>query len=211
MGWFKKVTRFVRRVSVPLGPLTITPLGPVPSAALQPKPLVALRREIPKSIDILTSAYTGTPPMSLAGDVLSFGKTILGSTINRLQATSPFGSTTGIPGKVAAAATAGALLVEGYRRLRRKPIPVGATTGEGVSGGRMMRGHIGRFSGQAIPRGTKERISRSGAIILSETHRARGLSGRDLKGFNKTIRLLRSVGMVPKKLHVRHGFHRRKK
>jgi len=70
----------------------------------------------------------------------------------------------------------------------------------GATSGGFGRQKVGRFSGQAIPRGTKEKISKSGAIILTEVHRAKGLSGRDLRGFNRTIGLLRRVGMVPKRL-----------
>lgn len=33
--------------------------------------------------------------------------------------------------------------------------------------------------------------------------RARGLTGADLRGFRRTISLLKSVGMVPKKLHIK--------
>lgn len=40
--------------------------------------------------------------------------------------------------------------------------------------------------------------------------RAKGLSGRDLKGFNKTISLLKKVGMSPKRLpHTRYHHRRR--
>lgn len=117
-------------------------------------------------------------------------------------------------GKIGAAVGAAGILLNTLRSkgtASSPPIATGATgaamAGPGSRTGRM---HIGRFSGQPIPRGTKERISRSGAVILGEVHRARGLTGRDLRGFSRTIRLLRSVGMVPKKLHIRHRVHHRK-
>lgn len=68
----------------------------------------------------------------------------------------------------------------------------------GMRGGKTK---VGRFSGSQIPRGTKEKISKTGAVILTETHRAKGLTGRDLRGFRRTVGLLRSVGMHPKRLH----------
>jgi hypothetical protein len=35
--------------------------------------------------------------------------------------------------------------------------------------------------------------------------RGRGLTAADLRGFRRTVSLLKSVGMVPRKLHVRGG------
>ncbi len=107
-------------------------------------------------------------------------------------------------GKVGAAVGAASLLSSALRRKGPGPGPVptgavGAVAGTAVGA----RALVGRFSGSPIPRGTKEKISRSGAIILTERHRGRGLTTRDLRGFRRTIGLLRSVGMVPKRLHVR--------
>jgi len=118
------------------------------------------------------------------------------------------------------------LISTGIQALGRRPGPMGlpppaAFTGAafqtgqfglplGVVGGR--RGRVGRFSGQAIPPGTKEKISRSGQIILSEVRRGRGLTARDLRGFRRTVNLIRSVGMRPKGLSGgRGGFKRRRK
>jgi len=78
----------------------------------------------------------------------------------------------------------------------------------GGMGRRMKRG---RLTGNPIPSGTKEKFSKSGQIILTETRRGRGLSGRDLKGFRRTIRLIRSVGMAPKGLGRRTSFGRKKR
>jgi hypothetical protein len=119
-------------------------------------------------------------------------------------------------------ATTGLSLLQqrGLPGMPRPPIPVGQafTGGPSPFGGAMgiaaqlggRRQAIGRFSRQAIPPGTKEKISRTGQIILTETHRAKGLTGRDLKGFRRTVRLIRSVGMTPKGLKGRGGFRRKK-
>jgi hypothetical protein len=103
--------------------------------------------------------------------------------------------------------------------MQRPPIPVGqAFTGGGAPGlpsfltGGMARGRrIGRLTGQPIPPGTREKVSRTGQVILTEVRRARGLTGGDLKGFRRTIRLIRSVGMTPKGLKGRGGFKARRK
>ncbi len=92
-----------------------------------------------------------------------------------------------------------------------RPPAMGFTGGMGmpqmfgaVAGG-MARTKRGRLSGNPIPRGTKEKISRSGQIILTEARRGRGLTSRDLRSFRRVVRLVRSVGMVPKGLHGRGG------
>lgn len=114
-------------------------------------------------------------------------------------------------------------LVNQFTQSRRGPspgMPMPAFTGGGafpafgavagaLPGGRRPR--IGKFSRQPIPPGTKEKFSKSGQIILTETHRAKGLSGRDLKGFRRTLRLIRSVGMHPKGLGSRRSPMRRRR
>jgi hypothetical protein len=160
--------------------------------------------------------------MSLFGKIGKFAQRAVGAVFPTgaigaaaLQSRS-LGSITSLSGlgKIGAAVGAAGILLNTLRSkgtASSPPIATGATGAMPGPGRGMGRGRIGRFSGQPIPRGTKERISRSGAVILSETHRARGLSGRDLRGFSRTIRLLRSVGMVPKRLHVRHRAVRHKR
>jgi hypothetical protein len=112
-------------------------------------------------------------------------------------------------GKIGAAVGAAGILINALRSKGTAAgagVPTGAIGAAGAAGfmvGRHRAG-IGRFSGNPIPRGTHERIGKGGNILLAERHRGRGLTTRDLRGFRRTIGLLRSVGMVPKRLHVRH-------
>jgi hypothetical protein len=116
-------------------------------------------------------------------------------------------------GKIGAAVGAAGILLNSLRSRGTgvsPAVPTGQTGAMAGPGSRTGRMHVGRFSGQAIPRGTHERIGKGGNILLAETHRGRGLTSRDLRGFRRTIGLLRSVGMVPKRLHVHHRRHSRK-
>lgn len=109
------------------------------------------------------------------------------------------------PGKVGLAVGGAAALLGALRKHGgAKGLIPGAVGPVGAMARGPGRPHLGRFSGQPIPRGTKERFSKTGAIILTESRRGHGLTTRDLRGFRRTIGLLRSVGMVPKRLHVRH-------
>jgi hypothetical protein len=148
---------------------------------------------------ILPAASAALPLLGTA-----FGGPGLGAALGGITGTGLLKTGLGIAG----GAALGRLLTPSTPRA---PIPVGTTGAYSMAAARGTgRGHIGRFSGQLIPRGTKERISsKTGAVILSEVHRGRGLTSHDLRGFRRTIGLLRSVGMVPKRLHVRH--HRTRK
>jgi hypothetical protein len=62
----------------------------------------------------------------------------------------------------------------------------------------------GRLTGNAIPAGFQERMSKNGQVYLAKQTRRRGISGRDLSAFRRVSRLL---------THIRPGaaFHRRRK
>lgn len=87
---------------------------------------------------------------------------------------------------------------------------IGGAVAGGVGGALAARAIIGKFSKQPIPRGTREKITKNGQIVLTERRRSRGLSGRDLRGFNRTIHLLRKVGMVPRRLSHARVSHKRR-
>jgi len=52
------------------------------------------------------------------------------------------------------------------------------------------RTKAGRLTGQQIPRGFVERMSKTGVVYLSKLGRRRGLSGRDLSNFRRVSRIL---------------------
>lgn len=86
----------------------------------------------------------------------------------------------------------------------------GAMLGFGPAGGRMpgapgqVRMKRGRLTGNAIPAGYQERMSKQGVIYLGKATRRRGISGRDLSAFRRVSRLL-SHYRAPS------TFHRRRK
>lgn len=60
----------------------------------------------------------------------------------------------------------------------------------GRPGARMKRG---RLTGNAIPAGFQERMSKNGVIYLAKSSRRRGISGRDLSAFRRVSTLLSHV------------------
>jgi len=59
------------------------------------------------------------------------------------------------------------------------------------AGGRLMTGAVAGAAGY---------LAGSGDGGMPRRRRAKGITGAELRGFNKTVRLLSKVGMVPRKL-----------
>lgn len=71
----------------------------------------------------------------------------------------------------------------------------------GTGGIRKMK--RGRLTGNAIPVGFQERMSKQGVIYLAKATRRRGITGRDLSAFRRVSRLISSYHRAPATFHRR--------
>lgn len=74
-----------------------------------------------------------------------------------------------------------------------KALKAGPSMVQSGAGGRLLTGAVAGAAGYLAGNG-------GGGGFPMRRRRAKGLSGSDLKGFRRTVSLLKSVGMVPRKL-----------
>lgn len=70
-------------------------------------------------------------------------------------------------------------------------------------GGRRMK--VGKLTGNAIPSGFVEKMSKQGVIYLAKAGRRRGLTGRDLASFRRVARLIKQYAPIAHRVPSRRS------
>lgn len=150
---------------------------------------------------ILGGIASPASALGLPSNVMGLGRSVAAPGVLPWKGPTPI-ATPVLPGGSPAAG--GGFLSQASDFLRAQGLgpSLGAVAG-GVAGRPGARMKRGRLTGNAIPAGFQERMSKSGVVYLAKLGRRRGITGRDLAAFRRVSRLL---------THIRQpSFHRRRK